>query len=200
MAKKCAICGKDVSRKNSVKIESEWYCLQCAAKLKELEEKSGSQKSYVKYPEVLSLSIENPGLPIIRYFQMITITGIIYLGACGDYRNEPEKNVDEIVTTAMEGVYFKLLGDLEKKAYQLGANTILGVRVNTTSFSTIDEEFGLIVTLSGTPVLTEREREKPATKKNVNTQEKDKVTQSDEFEFSNDFFDDKFKQIDESDN
>ncbi len=200
MAKKCSICGKDIDRKNSVKIKGEWYCLQCAAELKELEEKSKKLKSYGKTPEVLALSIENPGLPIVRYFQMITTTGIIHLGACDNYKNEPDEDTKDIVTTVMEGVYYKLLVNLEEKAYQLGANTILGVKVSTTSFSTIGEEFGLIITLTGTPVLTARKKEKPAEEKEETTQEKERISKENEFNFSNDFFNENFEQIEKNEN
>ncbi|TYB92282.1 MAG: heavy metal-binding domain-containing protein [Kosmotoga sp.] len=200
MAKKCSICGKDIDRKNSVKIKGEWYCLQCAAELKELEEKSNREKRHGKTPEVLALSIENPGLPIIRYFQMITTTGIIHLGACDNYKNKPDRNSGEIVTSAMEGVYYRLIEDLEEKAYQLGANTIIGVRVNTTSFSTIGEEFGLVVTLSGTPVLTARKKEKTTEETEETTKEKERVSIENEFDFSNDFFNENFKQNKKNEN
>ncbi|MFW6122301.1 MAG: hypothetical protein ACOC80_15575, partial [Petrotogales bacterium] len=178
----------------------EWYCLQCAAELKELEEKSNKLKSHGKNPEVLALSIENPGLPIVRYFQMITTTGIIHMGTCDNYKNEPDESTGEIVATVMEGVYYKLLENLEEKAYQLGANTILGVKVSTTSFSTIGEEFGLIVTLTGTPVLTARKKEKSTEEKEETTQEKERVSRDNEFDFSNDFFNENFEQIEKTEN
>ncbi|MEA2066702.1 MAG: hypothetical protein U9O65_06385 [Thermotogota bacterium] len=196
MVKKCTICGQEIDKKNSVKIRGEWYCLECAAKLKELEEKSVSKKSYGKAPEVLALNVENPGIPVVRYFQMVTTTGIIHLGACDNYRNDPDENIDEIVASAMEGVYYKLLDDLKDKSYQIGANSILGIKVSTASFSTVEEELGLIVTLSGTPALTARKKEKSTEKSGDASQEKDIATQNDEFEFPVDFFDEKFEQID----
>jgi uncharacterized protein YbjQ (UPF0145 family) len=196
MAKKCTICGKEIDKKNSVKIKGEWYCLECATKLKELEEKSVSKKSYGTIPDVLALSVENPGIPVVRYFQMVTTTGIIHLGACNNYRNDPDENIDEIVASAMEGVYYKLLEDLKYKSFQMGANTILGIKVSTASFSTVEEEFGLIITLSGTPALTARKKEKSTEKSYDTSQKKDKTTQNDEFEFPGDFFDEKFEQID----
>jgi uncharacterized protein YbjQ (UPF0145 family) len=200
MAKKCTICGNEIDKKNSVKIKGEWYCLECATKLKELEEKSVSKKSYGTIPEVLALSVENPGIPVVRYFQMVTTTGIIHLGACNNYRKNPDENIDEIVASAMEGVYYKLLDDLKDKSYQMGANTILGIKVSIASFSTVEEELGLIVTLSGTPALTARKKEKCAEKNDDASQENDITAQNDEFEFPSEFFDEKFEQIDNDSN
>lgn len=199
MAKKCYICGKDIDRKNSVKIKGEWYCLQCAAELKELEEKSTNKRSYSTAPEVLALSVENPGMPIIRFFQLVTTTGIVNLGACEDYKTKPEGTVNGMIASAMEGVYYKLLEDLKDKSYQLGANTILGVRVSVTSFSTIEEEFGLIVTLTGTPALIARKKEKSTEKKHEVSHENEASPQNNEFEFSSDFFGEKFEQLDKGD-
>jgi uncharacterized protein YbjQ (UPF0145 family) len=196
MAKKCNICGKEIDKKNSVKIKGEWYCLECATKLKELEKKSVSKKSYGTVPEVLALGIENPGISVVRYFQMVTTTGIIHLGAYNDCKNDP----DEIVISAMEGVYYKLLDDLKDKSYQMGANTILGIKISTASFSTVEEEFGLIVTLSGTPALTTRKKEKSTEKSDNPSPEKGIASQNDEFEFPGDFFDEKFEQIDNDNN
>jgi hypothetical protein len=196
MAKKCNICGKEIDKKNSVKIKGEWYCLECATKLKELEKKSVSKKSYGTVPEVLALGIENPGISVVRYFQMVTTTGIIHLGAYNNRKNDP----DEIVISAMEGVYYKLLDDLKDKSYQMGANTILGIKISTASFSTVEEEFGLIVTLSGTPALTTRKKEKSTEKSDNPSPEKGIASQNDEFEFPGDFFDEKFEQIDNDNN
>jgi hypothetical protein len=78
----------------------------------------------------------------------------------------------------------------------MGANTILGIKISTASFSTVEEEFGLIITLSGTPALTARKKEKSTEKSYDTSQKKDKTTQNDEFEFPGDFFDEKFEQID----
>jgi uncharacterized protein YbjQ (UPF0145 family) len=200
MAKKCNICGKEIDKKNSIKIKGEWYCLECATKLKEFEKKSVSKKSYGTVPEVLALSVESPGAPVVRYFQMVTTTGIIHLGAYDNYKNDPDEGADEIVTSAMEGVYYKLLDDLKDKSYQMGANTILGIKISTASFSTVEEEFGLIVTLSGTPALTTRKKEKSTVKTDNPSLEKDIATQNDEFEFPGDFFDEKFEQIDNGNN
>jgi hypothetical protein len=131
---------------------------------------------------------------------MVTTTGIIHLGAYDNYKNDPDEGADEIVTSAMEGVYYKLLDDLKDKSYQMGANTILGIKISTASFSTVEEEFGLIVTLSGTPALTTRKKEKSTVKTDNPSLEKDIATQNDEFEFPGDFFDEKFEQIDNGNN
>jgi hypothetical protein len=82
----------------------------------------------------------------------------------------------------------------------MGANTILGIKISTASFSTVEEEFGLIVTLSGTPALTTRKKEKSTEKSDNPSPEKGIASQNDEFEFPGDFFDEKFEQIDNDNN
>jgi hypothetical protein len=82
----------------------------------------------------------------------------------------------------------------------MGANTILGIKVSIASFSTVEEELGLIVTLSGTPALTARKKEKCAEKNDDASQENDITAQNDEFEFPSEFFDEKFEQIDNDSN